>query len=544
MTTAFVTARGRRIPAVSTRTRPEKPRTKRSVRVWRRVVLLVCAASAAVALRTAPAGATNGHWQPADVFPTHATIETVRALYDGARPDADRARDTRVERYRLTTGAQSLTATVAMLHDDFRVTTVAGGATYESGRSAGRRWRRTPRGVVRIVESDVQGDDLDRWPVDVVGFRFAECTIVGETRGSEPAYVVGYAPDGEIPHWLYVDERTGLVRREVSRDGSRVVTYAFDDIRSDRGLLRPFRWSVSGTGAADDATVERVVDAPGTEPDTATAADVAIPATDSATTFPLDPERTLQIPATFSHGRITIDVDVDGRKATFALDTGTTQLLLDAGFAHRAGMMQTLGHAIASHVTVGPIAATSVPFELAGLGADYHCDGLLGNDFFVGRIVHIDYRHGRVEAIPRPLFARPPAAVDIPVSYDEGIPLAGGRISGVSVKRFALDTGSSHVLVPRYFAEHDGDGHDPVTLDHGRSTVARFLEGTIEVEPAILADVAVGPFRIRDGRVDLETHGDNGTIDIPLDAIVGTDVLSVLDLWFDYDGGKLYAKPF
>jgi hypothetical protein len=83
-----------------------------------------------------------------------------------------------------------------------------------------------------------------------------------------------------------------------------------------------------------------------------------------------------------------------------------------------AGFAQTLGHTIVADVSVGSIAAKKVPFLIVGLGARYHGDGILGNDFFVGHVVHLDFHDDRLELIPHDRFVGPAGAYVLPVYYD------------------------------------------------------------------------------------------------------------------------------
>jgi len=469
--------------------------------------------------------------------PTDATLADVRALYERGSGVAEHAYTERIERYR-STGRDVVFSSTAVVRDgDFRLTSMLGAAAYESGRRSGRRWRRTPSGVVRIIESDVQGDDLDRWPVAILGFEFERSVVAGETPGPNKAYVLDYAPDGELPHWLYVDASTGLVRREVSRDGSRVATYDFDDFRLTDGVRRPFRWRVGGAGAPLDVVVDDVSERVVAENE------VALPPS-TTNGFALGSDAIVRLPASFQRDRIDVDVSIDGRPAKFVLDTGTTQVLIDGGVAHRFGLTETLDHVIAPSMAVGRLTATAVPVLTVGLGPGWGFDGILGNEFFLGHIVHVNYRDRYVDVVPHDLFEPPAGASIIPVSCAEGMPIAAGAIDGIAGTRFALDTGSLDIVVPWYFTEHDARGATLHARDVGGNGRSSYLEGPTVTRRALVPNVTVGPFKIPDPVIDIEMTNRGTTLDIPLDAIVGTSVLSQLDLWFDYDNGRVYAKPF
>ena len=221
------------------------------------------------------------------------------------------------------------------------------------------------------------------------------------------------------------------------------------------------------------------------------------------------------------------------------MDTGTTQMLIDGGAAHRLGLHEALDHTTVHHLVVGPVESDDVPFLTVGFpGAS---DGILGFEFFTGYVVHVDYEHEFVEIIPHRAFAPPAGYLSIPVSYAEGMPLATGHIGPLGGKRFAIDTGSDDLVLPYYLSETDGQGR-AIPGGNGPISTMRYLEGPITVEadrlPFELGSIGFGQ---SDAFVERPTRD---SINIPLDAIVGTRFLAALDLYFDYDDGTLYAKPF
>jgi len=470
-------------------------------------------------------------YRPPGIVPSNATLAAVRALYERTAPDPQ-TYGRRIERSRTVAKGTPFASTTTIRDGDYRIATTLEGATYETGRSDGRRWRRTPAGAVRIVASDVQGDDLDRWPVATLGFSFDDCTVLGETRAPDPAYVLEDRAPGDVPHWLYVDAATGEIRREVTRDGSRVVSFAFNDFRPATGPRRAYAWHVDGAGGPADVTVDDVSTAP------IEASAVALPP--NVATFHLQDERTSRLPTSFGRrNRIFVDVLVDGKKTQFILDTGTTQMLIDGGAAYRLGLHESLDHATVHRFVVGPIESDDVPFltvgNVAGAG-----DGILGFEFFSGYVVHVDYERGFVEIIPHRTFVPPPGAHSISISYAEGIPLAAGRIGAIAGNRFALDTGSIDLVLPSYLADTDGRGV-PIPGSSGAESTIRYLEGPITIRKHVVPfQLGSIDFGSSDAFVERRTPE---SIDIPLDAIVGTRFLQALDLYFDYDDGTLYAKP-
>ena len=239
----------RRAPAAAPR--PIRGHVKRARSANRsRHVFSICACCVGLVARASLSSAAgNERWLPRGLSTTTATVADVRAIYERghgpAAPDAERE-----ETYHVTARGAAFDSTAVYKNRDYRITTTLAGSTYVDGRYAGNRWRRTPAGVVRIVATDAQGDDLERWPIALTGFDFADFAIVGQTGTDEPAYVLEDRTEGDVPHRPYVDERTGDVRREISRDGSPVVSFDFGNVRTTAGARRPYTWHI-------DADVDR-----------------------------------------------------------------------------------------------------------------------------------------------------------------------------------------------------------------------------------------------------------------------------------------------
>ena len=476
----------------------------------------------------------SGRFEPRGIVATTKTLADVRSLATAATGSIDPAYAERRETYRTVAKGTPFVTVATFRGADVALATTLAGSSYESGRRGGRRWRRTPSGTVRVIASDVQGDDLDRWPFAVLGFDYADCTLAGQTNAPQAAYVLECRPAGDVPHWLYVDAASGDVVRETLRDGSRVVSFAFADFRATGGVRRPFAWHVDGAGGPADVTVTSV------RADAVPEAEVAIPP--SVGTFTTSAAGVARLRTRFTDaGHIFVDVTVDGHRTEFILDTGTTQMLIDGGTAHRFGLTETLDHTKVHTLEAGPVRATDVPFLTTDLSRVGNLDGILGNEFFRGYVVHVNYERHFVEIIPHASFDVPAKAIALRIACDEGMPLAHGGIGPIEGDRFALDTGSPRIVLPTYLRERAGQTIALATT--GADTVTRYLEGPMAVRAGKVSSFSLGTLDYSNVPVRLERPTSDG-IDIPLDAIVGTDLLTTLDLWFDYDDDELYAVPF
>jgi len=453
-------------------------------------------------------------WQPARLAPTQATADTMLAAY---RRDLVPFRE-RASRLHVVEGPDAFDAVALQRGSDYRIDLTLGDAAYAFGRDEGVRWRRTPAGTVRVIASDVQGDALDRWPSAVFGFDQNACAPDGEIRdGNDLRWVLACRAPGDVPHWFFIDADDGAIVREVAREGVHVVTYTFD----------ANGWTVDGFGGKARVTLT---------PDRARAVaerDIAIPATQSDV-FALPDASAASVGAVFGPDGIAVPVVLDGQPSTFVLDTGTTQILIDARVAARAHLRTTLGHAIVHRFAIGSLTGRDVPVQVVDLFGGV-MGGLLGNEFFTGHIVHLDYAKRRLELLDRATFVPPPGAPMVAVDFGEGMPIVQARVNATDGERFALDTGSTEVLLNAPFAHDAGvDGRSALTVE-------QFLEGPIDVAHGSAETLRFGPVAFEHLRVGV-VQPSAGNLDIPLDGIIGTDELRYFEWWFDYDGDRLWLR--
>jgi hypothetical protein len=483
--------------------------------------------------------AREGHWQPPGIRPAAVSLDDVLSAAAAAagRPEAAYAQ--RTESWTLQTGPATLHTIVTVRDADLRFATAIDGADYEQGREGGIRWRRTPNGLVRKIASDVQGDDLDRWPLAFFPYAASDCFLLGSSAEGD-AWVVEYRPAHDSPHWFFVDKSTGRLTREMFREGSRNVAFSFSDFRVVDGARRPFAWHVSGAGGDADVAVDAIL------PQLVTAEAVAIPAsrTDSLGQFG---SATTAVPATFddvrAFRRIIIVATVNGHRARFLYDTGTTQILIDEDAARRFGLQQTLRHAIVRELTTGPVRFQNVAVQLVRLG-EFGADGILGYEYFAGQVMHLDYRTARIEFIPSVDFEPPRNAREIAATFDEGMPLIRARIGSIETDRVVIDTGSPNILLMHELFEHSPlEPRNSIVGSEGAVALTHFLEGEVAVAEAHAPTIDFAGFRLLDNDVGVEEPDRGDSVDFPIDAIFGTNLLAKFEWWFDYDGGRIWLRP-
>jgi hypothetical protein len=480
--------------------------------------LVACVVSARAA-----APSEQGRWLPPDVVATAISADAVVARMRGlTQPGAGSLRAWKLT---LQSGDRTLPVDAIVHGADVRFDVSIGAARYAMGRLDGVRWRRTPNNVTRIVRSDVQGDDLDRWPVATFSPRVEHCAAAGTSNNDD---VLACRDAYGDARFLYV-ATSGRIARETMREGSRVSTFLFHYADAARAAVAG--WSITGAGGPAEVTILSDLPAP---PDAGTRLDAPfeqpppfVDAFDSA----------VRISSSMRGGAAYADARVNGHAGRFQIDDGTTQMLLDSEYARHVGIATTLGHGIATTLDFGPMHGRDIAVQTAELG---NIDGILGFEAFLGHIVHVDYVRGTVDLIPHAVFTPPPGARMLPMDVSEGLPLLAGKIGDVPVTRIVPDLGSTRVVIPRFF--NDSRTGAARVRAVGRRIAEGYLEGPMVFDTSLAESLGIGPFTFNDVPAFIEAPT-SADIDIPLDAIVGTSILRSFEWWFDYDAGNVYARP-
>jgi hypothetical protein len=496
-----------------------------------------------VALAAALPNAAAAQWRPPDVRAASTSLGDVLRAYATAAGTPDARYAQRRERWTYAVRGRRLAVAVAVRDADFRANVDLDGHEYAGGRSSGTRWRADANGIAHATLSDDQGDAADRLPQSVFPFATSDCVLAGESTRFGPAWVLLDRAPHDKPHWLYVDAATGRIAHEITREGARTIVTSFDRFEPMGTMVRPRRWHVSDGDAAHDLDV--TVDA--IEPGAPSALDVAPPQHQRVFTAPSAERGVVTLPTVFRGPRIWVDVDVDGEHRRFVLDTGTASITLSAEVAERRRWSPLLEHASVPHMRAGALQLDDVSTLTIPTGG---FAGILGYDFFLGHVVHVDYANRRVEVMTGAAAETPfhdPSATVIDASFDEGIPLVHAAFGAASGDRFTLDTGSPHlfVLAPftRRWAGPVAEWTPSTFGRRGAIAAEDYLEGSIVVAARTAPAFTLGPARFADLLVGIEQPNSRANaIDIALDGIVGTDEMSRFDWWFDYDRGRIAMR--
>jgi len=246
-------------------------------------------------------------------------------------------------------------------------------------------------------------------------------------------------------------------------------------------------------------------------------------------------------------GMPVIQVQVLDRPSTsFVLDTGARPCVLDATYVRQLGLVTSTGRAgqggggtssadvIAGSLNLRILGRTlrcdeTLSTDLAGVSEaiQHKIHGIIGVDFFRGRIVAIHYDIGVIDVYDRATYRFPDGATRIPIEVKGNRPYVIARLSVMGRENVArsllIDTGSQDWIADSLLQESTG------RLEDARGSG---LGPGFATKAGTFSRVAIGPHQFTDVP---------GVI--PAVPIVGAGLLSKFNLIFDYDGGWLVMEP-
>lgn len=289
--------------------------------------------------------------------------------------------------------------------------------------------------------------DLDLILTDAAGD--LPWVIVGEAQfdGSRQT-IARVSPKAAYPIDLYVDNATGAYNRAIIAPGT--------DVQETVLILKyaqpvPGKNVISKWRYTDDEQMRTVtsmkpyttVDVQDLHPPVQTASWTALGAT---------------LPLKISKNRIVVNARVNGVEGRFLLDTGAFGILLNGGFARRAGLVATghtstygfyeesktdVGHAKTVQIGGNTLENSIVYFGPDDFGDSEAPDGLLGFDVFGGTYVTLDVEHStlRIEDSSAIDEASLPG-IHVATDLSSGRPVLPVRVADKVLVRGMLDTGT------------------------------------------------------------------------------------------------------
>ena len=482
---------------------------------------------------------------PPGLIPTSTTLAKVRALYARSH-DRERTRSaTIIEEWRLTQDKLNGSYQVFRLGKDERDVTLLGPLLSESGVRNGVHWQQTRNGMTFTDTGIHEARDAMSERAFLSDPDPKAVRLVGESVALN-AYVVEIYPAGGRHEWRFIDKRSGNIVRREYVEKQRRYAVTFDDYRTFDGIPEPSRVRIvdSYGNDRDQQLLSRTLDL------TPDPHDVDIPPN----------RRTLvEFPATFNsvhlpvrivNGLCVVRVHIGLKDYDFLLDSGAAGIVIDPSivddarlesFGTRVGA--TIGTfsettSIVPLIAIGPLRmravvarVLSVPFHL---DEHTHIAGLIGFDFFLDTIVHLDIDHGIVSAIAPGTFKTPNDTVTLPLALDDRTPVVRARADTV-IGRVVLDTGANRSVFAPAFASRADVVMDPATA----MSQFRGVGGTGTAETVHLKSFDIAALPLLDPIVDVST-ANLGAEDV--DGTAGTDILHNYDIFFDYRSAALYIR--
>jgi hypothetical protein len=498
---------------------------------------------------------------PPGMVPSTSTVGSVLAAWRAAEGKAIKKVTTEVEvdsvdAYGLTGTDRTVTA-----GDNTRDTFTLGPTTTESGRYNSQSWRLDENGVV-VFESGVhQKNEIDAQALhNAAEASSAGVTLAGEVDQPVSAYILKLNPPNGRLEWLYIDKKTSLLDREDDAYPDRRLTSTYDDYRAVNGIVEAWHTHFSDGWAANDFDVHIQSDEVGT-----VVADDEVQIPDSRVSVVSFPPNTagVVLPARVDNGTIVVRVTINGRGLDFALDSGSSGILMDNEIARQLGI-KTFGQSL--EITAGPYQQTQAIIPEMDIGSvtlrNTYVDcvpfaqpltfetklvGLIGFDFIASAVIKIDYDKGSVTAIPRDAFSPPVNSIALPAALDDGVPVVEAQVGNAVGNHFILDTGSAEsTLFSAFVAAHPDDVKDE-GLGHFVSQYMPYV--TAEGVGGILREQVLQVPSYRFGTVKFSDFVLYRTIDAPAfesedyDGLVGYAALRFFTVMLDYKEGMVYLQP-
>lgn len=314
--------------------------------------------------------------------------------------------------------------------------------------------------------------------------------------------------------------------------------------------MLPARWTLRGPdGSATFERSEYVADA-------VTDADVVEPAIRRPLVAFPNGTRTAALPVKIVDGRIYVHATIGSRGVDFLLDTGSSEIAIEAGTAHALGLpffnksreTEAQSHdrydAVIPDMRVGTLSMHDIVVgilpepldELPGLKVV----GLLGFDFLATLGITIDYEHGTVTATPAGAYAAPkgPYVIPLDVRLSAQVPETTARFDGAVANRVVIDTGADgSFLLFDYFVRRF-----PERFNRGGAEVALWgIGGAFTARTYQIHEILLGPLRFLNV-IGYGIGGGNSYAGND-DGLIGSNFLRLFTLDLDFADGRMYLTP-
>ncbi len=522
--------------------------------------VLLMAAVAWVGL-SMPVLATNDTYNkpPAGVVPTTAKLADVVEACDKAEGISAHW-NTEIEEGRVNMwGLKGTYRDVYSGHDQKHVVSL-GSINWESGSLNGQRWRQNQNGLVIMMNATTRSDENDPSGLKRDVKDKIRLSLLGETSGSSPTFVVQYIGMSGMYTWYFIDKTTYLITRIDAAYPDARETYAFTDFHKVGAFMEAWHVHASDGHPQNDEDWVTTSDRYGVA---VSPSDLAIPqSNNNLVQFPAG-ARTVRLPVKFMDDDIVIRVTINGRGLDFILDSGSSGIAIDSDIANQLGL-QRFGESM--QTTAGSYIQTNAIIPDLGIG-DIHLKnvivdslpfneqedlntkvvGLLGYDFIANAALKIDYWNSTVDAMLPYLFVPPAEGWSLPATFDDGVPFIPVQIGNSTGDHFVLDTGATDgVIFSTFSVQHPDD-----LKDQGRGReISRWLPlvyaegvgGTISMKALEVKSLSLGGANFQDWVV-FQTVGARAFEGEDMDGLIGADFLRFFDVYLNYQQSQIILAP-
>ena len=262
------------------------------------------------------------------------------------------------------------------------------------------------------------------------------------------------------------------------------------------------------------------------------------------------------VPFRLIDGHIVVDAVVNGKSATFVVDTGAGGDIVRPESMERLGIVaprqegkyeangaggsQKAQLVKVSSLAVGGMAiaddtafAVSLPVVLEG-------DGLLGYGFLSHYVVTFDYTD-KTLTICSPAAFVPPAVPALPITMSANVPTVAASVDGVSGS-FQLDTGSgSGVTLTTPFVDRKRlRDRYPNRIE---TITGMGIGGALRADLVRIKEFTLGSTSVEGAIGELSRQKNGSFSDSRYDGNIGYEVLSRFTVTLDYPGLRAYFVP-
>jgi hypothetical protein len=267
-------------------------------------------------------------------------------------------------------------------------------------------------------------------------------------------------------------------------------------------------------------------------------------------------EKPVSVPITMHGVYVYVPVRLNGKPATFVLDSGAGMNVVTPEAARRLGIAPDprkadvigAGGAAASasmaridRLEVGETKLSGQPAVVIPLPEVLACDGLLGAGFFHQWVVTVDYAGSRLVLTRPGSFTPPPDAEVFPIKLIGETPHIAADADGCQ-GWFQIDSGAGSALTLfRPFVETNGlRGRYSPSIE---TVVGRGVGGLMYGDVVRLPVFSIGKFTFRQSVATLSRQTSGAFARSDVAGNLGGEILRRFTITFDYANLKAYMTP-